>query len=163
MSKELQNSQYEQLIKRHIKLLSFQSAINDSIAEGYLDDMLKVQDGNGDYPIVAALGEEPLSLLVKRCRAIGGNANIFVLTDKGTRYITARTNESGSSEEEVLDLSDSGQWENGNADISFFVEWLLRQEKPVKLPGTLPCSLDMYNPDVKLKKDDDEDNLVSSL
>lgn len=163
MSKESRNSHLKQLITRHINLVSFQSVINDNIAEGYLDTLLRIQDSNGDYPIVTALGEEPLSLLIERCQAIGGNANIFVLTGKETRYITAQMNYSGSVEEEVLDLSDPEQWENGNADISVFVDVLLREKKPIKLPGSLPCSLDVYNADVKLKRKDRKDNLASIM
>lgn len=163
MSKELQNSQLMQLAMRYAKLTAFQMSINGNIAEGYLDGLLKVQDDNGDYPIVTALGEEPLSLLIERCQAIGGNANIFVLADKGVRYITAQTDGPESVEEDAVDLSDPEQWENGNADISVFVDLLLREKKPIKLPGSLPCSLDMYKADVKLKKDEDADKLVSIL
>lgn len=163
MSKELQNSQFEQLMVSYAKLSAFQMLINDNVAQGYLDDILQVKDENGGYPIVAALGEEPLSLLIERCQAIGGDANILVLTKDGTRYITSEKDDSESPAEEDIDLSDAGQWENGNSEIEFFADWLLQCGKPVTLPGSLPCSLDVYSTNVKLKKDDDEDSMVSSL
>lgn len=163
MSNVLQNSQLTQLTKRYAKLSIFQMLIDEDIGEGYLDNLLKIQDDNGDYPIITALGVEPLSLLVERCQAIGGDANIFVLTHKGVRYITAHTDGPRSVDEIAVDLSDFEQWKNGNADISAFIDVLLREGKPVTLPGELPCSLDMYNADVKLREKDEVDYLVSIL
>lgn len=134
-----------------MKLSVFEMAVNANIASGDLDSVLLVKDKEGSYPIVSALGEEPLSLLIERCRAIGGSANVFILDNHHVRYLFTSMSPADDRSENVVDLSDSEQWENGNSEISLFLEFLRQVKRPVRLPGDLPCNLDMRDSNVVLE------------
>ena len=56
----------EALMKRRLALANFNIEVNENIAAGNVDDVLAVTNAAGEYPVVAALGCEPLSLLVER-------------------------------------------------------------------------------------------------
>ena len=53
------------------KLTEFESAIDETLASGYLDDTLTVTDTNG------------VAHLVEGLEAVGGSANVFVHTSAG--------------------------------------------------------------------------------
>lgn len=65
---------------RRTELLDFGMQLNDNIASGDCDPYLRVADRDGSYPIVAALGSEPVSRLTEvamhgyawRCRTVHG-------------------------------------------------------------------------------------------
>ena len=76
-------------ISRFFSLQDFTMAVNEGIAMGALDEWLKATDHDGDYPIVEALAAEPVSLLERRCRAIGGAANVFISADDGVHAMSA--------------------------------------------------------------------------
>ena len=164
MKNELRKSQLRQLFDRAARLCVFQSTVSDSISDGYLDDMLTVTDDNGDYPIVCALGEEPLSLLIERCSAIGGDANIFVHGAKGVSLLASRSGSSQLPTAKIVDLADPEEWQNGDAAIDLFLEYLaLSESKIAKVPGSLPCTLDLYNEEIQLKPGEENEELTKKL
>ena len=62
------------------KLAEFESAIDETLASGYLDDTLTVTDADG---VAQVLDSEPISHLVEGLEAVGGSANVFVRTSAG--------------------------------------------------------------------------------
>ena len=68
----------EALMKRRLALANFNIEVNENIAAGNVDDVLAVTNAAGEYPVVAALGCEPVSLLVEEsptCSSRGGAAS----------------------------------------------------------------------------------------
>ena len=61
------------------KLTEFESAIDETLASGYLDDTLTVTDEDGVAQVLPVLDSEPISHL----EAVGGSANVFVHTSAG--------------------------------------------------------------------------------
>ena len=55
-------AQLETLVQCRIELANFTIEVNATIASGNVDKMLTVVDENGEYPVVTALGVEPLSI-----------------------------------------------------------------------------------------------------
>lgn len=103
-------------ISRFFTLQDFTMAVNEGIAMGALDEWLKTTDQNGDYPIVEALAAEPVSLLERRCRAIGGAANVFISADDGVHAMSAHT---------IDGMQDSHEtWRDGKAPISGLLDRL---------------------------------------
>ena len=59
------------------------SAIDETLASGYLDDTLTVTDADGVAQVLPVLDSEPISHLVEGLEAVGGSANVFVHTSAG--------------------------------------------------------------------------------
>lgn len=153
MNKQSAEEQLEALAKRRIELANFNIEVNENIAAGNVDDKLVVMDANGEYPIVVALGYEPLSLLVERISAIGGVANVFVKRkDCVSMIVAARPNGKGNP----ADLSDIDEWESGSSDIDMFLEYLRLHKDgvimPDRLPGSNEFSLNISNATVNLEE-----------
>lgn len=164
MKNELRKLQSVQLFDRAARLCVFQSTVSESISDGYLDNMLTVRDDNGDYPIVCALGEEPLGLLIERCDAIGGDANVFVHGAKGVSFLSSRSGSFQLPDAKIVDLADSEEWQNGNAAIDLFLEYLaLSESKIAEVPGSLPCTLDLYNEEIQLGPGEENEKLTKKL
>ena len=58
------------------ELSDFESAIDETLATGYLDDTLTVTDADGVAQVLPVLDSEPLE-------DVGGSANVFVHTADG--------------------------------------------------------------------------------
>ena len=65
------------------ELSDFESAIDETLATGYLDDTLTVTDADGVAQVLPVLDSEPISHLVKGLEDVGGSANEFVHTADG--------------------------------------------------------------------------------
>lgn len=123
-------------MKRRAELADFRMQVNDNLANGELDEFLTVQDSNGEYPVVIALGYEPLALLVERVSAEDGVANIFIKGRNGVSLITSQRHM--EMNDEIEDLSDLTEWHSGEADIDMFVDYLRMQKHGVLMPDHLP-------------------------
>lgn len=98
---------------RRTELLDFEMQLDDNIAVGNCDPYLRVADRDGSYPIVAALGSEPVSCLLRRIAAIGGRANVFVKSgDEVMAFVT---------DIEIADTS-ATVWGNGDAPVDLLVD-----------------------------------------
>ncbi len=107
------------------ELLDFGMQLNDNIAAGNCDPYLRVADRDGSYPIVAALGSEPVSRLLRRIAAIGGRANVFVKSgDEVMAFVT---------DIETADTPPT-VWGNGDAPADLLVDAAAR-ENGVLLTG----------------------------
>lgn len=87
--------------------------LNDNIAAGNCDPYLRVADRDGSYPIVAALGSEPVSCLLRRIAAIGGRANVFV---KSGDEVMAFVSDIGVADRRAA------VWENDGAPVDLLVD-----------------------------------------
>lgn len=98
---------------RRTELLDFGMQLNDNIAAGNCDPYLRVADRDGSYPIVAALGSEPVSRLLRRIAAIGGRANVFAKSgDEVMAFVT---------DIKTADTS-ATVWGNGDAPVDLLVD-----------------------------------------
>lgn len=133
----------------------FEMEVNANIASGSLDDFSWVEDAEGSCPIVVALGEEPLSLLVERITAEDGLANVFV---KEGERVSMLVSTPGGTEVHPgsVDLSNPKEWANGNAPVSEFLDYLRLQKDGVVMPPRLPLTnelkLSMLNDDVTMEE-----------
>ncbi|BDR53661.1 hypothetical protein KIM372_15680 [Bombiscardovia nodaiensis] len=128
---ERSKSQY----KYYKKLQKFDALIGEYLALGDLDDALSVTDAGGGYPVVVALGEEPLYYLLERVDAIGGNANVFVNYKNHLEVLSTRRVDAVPAGQ--VDMSDSDEWENGDASVGAFVYYLTQHSEGVCTPTKL--------------------------
>ena len=153
MSRQSVREQFEALVERRLELANFNIEVNANIAAGNVDDVLAVTDENGEYPIVTALGREPVSLLVERVSAIGGRANVFV---KGMDRVSFITADRYGGKGNPADLSDIDEWESGSSDIDMFLNYLRTQRDgvimPDRLPGNDEVSMSLSDKQVRLEK-----------
>lgn len=98
---------------RRTELLDFEMQLNDNIAAGNCDPYLRVADRDGSYPIVAALGSESVSCLLRRIAAIGGRANVFV---KSGDEVMAFVSDIGVADRRVA------VWENNDAPVDLLID-----------------------------------------
>ena len=126
------------------QLSMFEMEVDANIASGGLDDLLVVSDADGSSPVVSALAQEPLSLLLERISAIGGSANIFIRERESVAMLVSTVSrDGGNSRENVADLSDQHEWLNGNATIGTFLDYLRTQPHGVRMPASLPYQRDL--------------------
>lgn len=153
MSNRSVREQLEALVQPRLELANFNIEVNANIAAGNVDGVLTVTNENGEYPIVAALGCEPLSLLVERISALGGNANVFVKGKDGISFIIA---ERYTGKGHPVDLSDTDEWGSGMSDIDMFLDYLRLQcdgvIMPNRLPGDTELSLNLSSTSVQLEQ-----------
>lgn len=131
---ELKQKQLAELAKRRAELAEFEMQVNDNLTNGKLDELLTVQDPNGEYPVVIALGHEPLALLLERVSAEGGAANIFIKGRNGVSFLTSQRR--AEKNDEIKDPSDPTEWHSGEADIAKFIDQLRMQKRGVLIPST---------------------------
>lgn len=135
------SGQYESVQKRNVykyydALNEFDMLFDDYMAEGLFDELMPVRDVHGECPIVTALGAENLYFLLERVRATGGNANVFVKS--GNSIVPISFTQVELVPKGAADLSDKGEWENGDATIDSFIAYLRTQPNGVVLPDALP-------------------------
>lgn len=136
MKEQSVQEQLKELVKRRAELSDFRMQVNDNLVNGDLDEFLTVRDSNGEYPVVIALGREPLALLVERVSAEDGMANIFIKGRNGVSFITSQR--CVELNNEIEDLSNLDEWYSGESDIDLFVDYLRMQKHGVIMPDHLP-------------------------
>ncbi|MDL9938727.1 hypothetical protein QSJ18_18425 [Gordonia sp. ABSL1-1] len=62
---------------RQEELDQFRHEVNCNLAFGAVHDMELVTNDQGDCPVVVALDDEPLSVILGRVRAVGGYGTVF--------------------------------------------------------------------------------------
>ena len=83
MSEEAMREEVAQAVEVAANKAEFESAIDETLASGYLDDTLTVTDADGVAQVLPVLDSEPISHLVEGLEAVGGSANVFVHTSAG--------------------------------------------------------------------------------
>ncbi|ANU43125.1 hypothetical protein [Bifidobacterium animalis] len=136
MSKSL-NELWKNPCDLHRKLKEFEASFDDEMLDGRFDKLMPVEDKYGNKPIVLALSEEPLHLLVDRVRAVGGNANVFVREGNHIISISAKDDSNPSVASE--NWADENDWESGSSPISLFIHALKQHPNGIQIPSTLPA------------------------
>ena len=65
------------------RLLECERIVDEKIADGDFDGIMKVVDEDGSFPVVAILSDESVSMLEEQVNAIGGRANVFISGEDG--------------------------------------------------------------------------------
>lgn len=131
MSKSL-NELWKNPCDLHRKLKEFEASFDDEMLDGRFDKLMPVEDKYGNKPIVLALSEEPLHLLVDRVRAVGGNANVFVREGNHIISISAKDDSNPSVASE--NWADENDWESGSSPISLFIHALKQHPNGIQIP-----------------------------
>ena len=120
----------------------FEAEVNYNIARGVVDEMMTVRDSRGAYPVVIALANESISMLLRRIVAIGGRANAFIKNeDESVTYLSIVPD--NAARNNLLDLSDKSQWSNGDAEIGLLLNMLRNRYSGVIVPSELRSSEDV--------------------
>lgn len=109
----------------------FRCEVTYNIARGAVD--LPVVDDHGKTPVVVALGEELLSTVLGRLRAVGGYANLFVRSASGRVDFVAVVDSSSAIAVVDDDLAGPGDAPGSDATIGLFIRYLETQPDGVKL------------------------------
>ena len=92
----------------------FSAKVDLAMFHDRLDDIIKVEDQSGGMPIIAVLGQDPVSLLAEHCRSMDEMSNIFVQSDDGVHYLECRKDDG--------DHTSANVWHDGGAPISSLLE-----------------------------------------
>lgn len=65
------------------RLMECERIVDEKIADGDFDGIMKVVDEDGSFPVVAILSDESVSMLEEQVNAIGGRANVFISDEDG--------------------------------------------------------------------------------
>ena len=108
------NTNQENIHQQYQKRTMFSAKVDLAMFHDRLDDIIKVEDHSGGIPIIAVLGQDPVSLLADHCRSMDGLGNIFVQSDDGVHYLECR--------EDDGDHTSANVWHDGGAPISSLLE-----------------------------------------
>lgn len=116
----------------------FRHEINLELAIGDLaKSTLPVVNDEGDAPVVVALAEERLSVLLARVRNAGGYANVFIRLPDGHSRVAiidvAGAIDPGAAE----DFASAADRPSGNASVGMFLVYLSTRPNGVRIPSHL--------------------------
>lgn len=78
------NDEKSSLLDRH---LTCERIINEKIANGDFDDIMKIVDEDGSFPVVTMLSDDSLSMLEEHLKPFGGRANVFIFDGDRISYL----------------------------------------------------------------------------
>lgn len=115
------------------RLDHFRREVNHNLALGALAHVdLPVTSDDGGCPVVVALEDERLSVLLGRLRAVGGFANLFVQGAKGRVRMASVIHESCAIQEPDDDMT--GDESPGTAaTVGMFLDYVARRPNGVLL------------------------------
>ncbi len=123
------------------RLDAFRSEISLSLAIGILADMeLPVVADDGSFPVLVALEEEPLSVLLDRLRAVGSYATVFV-AGVGRIRIGAFLDSSCALDADAAEDfggTDPDAGPHAASSVGMFFDYLAIRPNGVRLPRRLP-------------------------
>jgi hypothetical protein len=115
----------------------FRWEVSHALALGRLSEVeLPVVDIRGQSPVVVALGEERLAVLLRRVQAVGGYANVFVRRESGTSLV-AFLDASGALDPQSAEDMSGSERPSADATVDLFVEYLLARPQGILLPRSL--------------------------
>jgi len=117
----------------------FRSQVHRNLALGSLaDGHLEVTDDDGRSPVIVALDEERLAVLLKRVENAGGYANVFVKTASGVVYLAVVNSAGAIDPDAAEDLGEStAELPDPHTTVGMFVEFLRLKPNGVRLPVRL--------------------------
>lgn len=122
------------------RLDEFRQSILLNLGTGALrNTRLPVVDAQGQHPIVAALAEERLAVLLRRVQAVGGFANVFVFDaiDDTVQLVPFIDRRSAISADDAEDLTSAADRPAANATVGMFLSYLRLKPHGVLLPASL--------------------------
>ncbi|WP_144751389.1 hypothetical protein [Curtobacterium pusillum] len=120
------------------ELDAFRAEVNRSLAVGDLADVeLEVVDDEGRTPVVVALGDERLPVLLRRMESVGGYANVFVKTVAGIRRVAVMDVDGALDVRSADDMSAASDQPSADSTVAVFVEYLSHRRGGVVLPARL--------------------------
>jgi hypothetical protein len=120
------------------ELDDFRREINLELAIGDIANAdLSVVNDEGDAPVVVALAEERLSVLLARVRAAGGYANVFVRLAKGHSTIAFIDVAGALDPAAAEDFASAEGRPSGRANVGLFLEYLATRPQGVRIPARL--------------------------
>jgi hypothetical protein len=121
------------------QLDDFRREVNWNLACGALADFeLPVTGVDGTFPVVVALEDEPLSIVLGRLRAVGGFANLFVHGDDGRVRLVSVIDQRSAIGEPDDDMSPEGERPGVTATVGMFLDYFTRHPHGVVLATVSP-------------------------
>ncbi|GAA2225912.1 hypothetical protein N1031_04215 [Herbiconiux moechotypicola] len=118
------------------KLDDFRQEMFAAIALGELADReLAVVDDEGRAPVIVAMDDERLAVLLRRIEMVGGYANVFVKSAGGVRYLAVLRASGAVDPESATDMTSDAP--NPATTVAMFLDYLLLQPNGVRLPNSL--------------------------
>lgn len=122
---------------RVARLDAFRRDVNLSLAVGELADVdLEVVNSEGKSPVVVALDEERLEVVLRRVQNAGGFANLFVKGPGVVRRASFIDARSALGEAGADDLT-GAQRPSGQTTIGMFLDYAALHDEGVNLPLSL--------------------------
>jgi hypothetical protein len=115
------------------QLDEFRQEVNWNLACGALADVqLPVVGVDGNYPVVVALEDEPLSIVLGRLRAVGGFANLFV---RGAHRVRAASviDKRSAIIDDGEDMCAEGEHPGPTATVGMFLDYLAQCPRGIVL------------------------------
>lgn len=101
------------------------------------DFPLDIVDERGEMPVVVALDEEPLEVLMRRVANTGGYANVFAKGEHAIRQASVLRRESALYEADADDMTVEAP--AGHVTVGAFLDYVRTQEHGVNIPAILPA------------------------
>ncbi|MCS5732394.1 hypothetical protein [Herbiconiux daphne] len=119
------------------ELDEFRREVHFALANDSGDDLgLAVVDVDGNSPVVVALGDERLAVLLRRVQAVGGFANAFVRRTDGVAVV-AFLDANGAIDPASADDMTGDDRPSADATVDIFIDYLLNKPGGVLLPKSL--------------------------
>ncbi|ONI64924.1 hypothetical protein CSIV_09470 [Microbacterium sp. CSI-V] len=120
------------------ELDKFRNSININLAVGALaDEELPVVNNDGHHPVVAALSNELLAVLLGRIEKVGGYANVFVSSENRVTMLAFIDSSCAIGAAEAEDLASDGERPGVDATVETFLDYLMMKPNGVRLPARL--------------------------
>lgn len=117
---------------------AFRREVDRSLAVGRFADLeLEVVDVDGRSPVVVALEDERLPVLLRRLEAVGGYANVFVRTGDGVRRVAVMDTDGALDVRGADDMRSADDQPGADSSVGVFVDHLATRSGGVLLPARL--------------------------
>lgn len=103
------------------------------------DIRLDIVDDRGEVPVVVALDDEPLSVLMRRIANTGGFANVFA-RGPHVRQVSFVRAESSLFEKDADDMV-ADEAPSGAVTVGAFLDYVETQSDGVNIPAVLPSAM----------------------
>ncbi|UBQ01833.1 MULTISPECIES: hypothetical protein [Curtobacterium] len=120
------------------ELDAFRREVDRSLAVGRFAEIeLEVVDVEGRSPVVVALEDERLPVLLRRIEAVGGFANVFVKTRDGVRRVSVMDVDGVLDVRDADDMRRTVDQPSADSSVGVFVDYLAARTAGVVLPARL--------------------------
>ncbi len=120
------------------ELDAFRQEVDRSLAVGRFAEVeLEVVDVEGRSPVVVALEDERLPVLLRRIEAVGGYANVFVKTRDGVRRVSVMNVDGALDVRGADDMRREVDQPSVDSSVGVFIDYLAARTAGVVLPARL--------------------------